>query len=158
MERPAKIAFLCVGGALFIGGLLLISRKITRGYRNNNPGNIRISDSAWIGKIGNDGTFEQFSEMWQGVRAIAKIILKYQSTYGLTTLRELGDKYAPASDNDGADYGAGLATTLSIDEDDDIDFSTNLQNIIHAIVINENSMDLITSDEYTEAIQSARTT
>jgi hypothetical protein len=158
MERPAKIAFLCVGGALFIGGLLLISRKITRGYRNNNPGNIRKSSSAWSGKVGDDGTFEMFSEMWYGVRAIAKILLTYQTTYGVDTLYDVGARYAPGSDNGGADYGAGLASTLGIDENDTIDISTNLQNIIHAIIINENSMDLITSDEYAEAIQSAQTT
>ena len=40
-------------------------KSIPRGYRNNNPLNIRISSSNWLGKVSpnTDGPFEQFSDI-----------------------------------------------------------------------------------------------
>ena len=45
-----------------------------RGYRNNNPLNLRISNNAWKGKIpasqNTDGAFEQFQTMAKGLFVI----------------------------------------------------------------------------------------
>lgn len=51
-----------------------------RGIRNNNPGNIKIGNSAWQGKIqaaNTDGTFEQFVSFPYGARAMIKLLQNY---------------------------------------------------------------------------------
>ena len=45
---------------------------MTRGYRNNNPLNIRIDKkNPWLGRVipNTDGEFEQFTSMAYGYRA-----------------------------------------------------------------------------------------
>lgn len=52
----------------------------TRGIRNNNPLNIKISKSKWVGKITKnkkDQTFEEFDTMKNGVRAAVKLLQNY---------------------------------------------------------------------------------
>lgn len=52
-----------------------------RGVRNNNPGNIKIGNSAWQGKIpvanNTDGVFEQFVSFPYGTRAMIKLLQNY---------------------------------------------------------------------------------
>lgn len=52
-----------------------------RGIRNNNPGNLKISNSPWNGKIpiaqNTDGTFEQFKSLAYGTRATIKLLKNY---------------------------------------------------------------------------------
>jgi hypothetical protein len=52
-----------------------------RGIRNNNPGNLKIGNSPWQGKIpvsqNTDGTFEQFSTFPLGTRAMIKLLKNY---------------------------------------------------------------------------------
>ena len=55
-------------------------RRLTaiRGLRNNNPGNIRMSDTTWQGKISKEfntdtnKAFEQFESLEYGLRALMK--------------------------------------------------------------------------------------
>lgn len=58
-----------------------------RGIRNNNPGNIKKSASTWLGKVGNDGTFETFDTAENGIRAMARLLRTYRNNYGLNTIR-----------------------------------------------------------------------
>lgn len=58
-----------------------------RGIRNNNPGNIKKSSSAWVGKVGNDGTFEIFDTPENGIRAMGRLLKTYRDHYGLNTIR-----------------------------------------------------------------------
>ena len=55
------------------------NKNLPRGYRNNNPLNLRISNNNWAGKVYNntDGAFEQFSSMAYGYRAAFMTIRKY---------------------------------------------------------------------------------
>lgn len=47
--------------------------NLSRGLRNNNPGNLILTSIGWDGKIPNaqntDGTFEQFTSANYGIRA-----------------------------------------------------------------------------------------
>lgn len=76
--------------------------NVTRGIRNNNPGNIRISTANWQGKIpitqNTDGAFEQFVSMGYGIRALYRLLITYFG-YGLNTVDAIIDRYAPAGDN-----------------------------------------------------------
>ena len=77
----------------------------TRGERNNNPGNIRISKIKWRGKItGTDTEFETFESPEDGIRAIAKILLTYQDKYNLKTIQQMICRWAPPAENNTSAY------------------------------------------------------
>lgn len=75
-------------------------KTLPRGFRNNNPLNIRIGN-AWIGEVVNptDTQFEQFTEMVYGLRAGFVLIRRYMERYHLRTIREIVSRWAPASEN-----------------------------------------------------------
>ena len=84
-----------------------MDKKIPRGYRNNNPLNIRYnSANKWLGKVANntDGTFEQFVSMEYGYRAALYLIRKYIFVDGLTTVAQIISKWAPANENNTEGY------------------------------------------------------
>ena len=83
----------------------------TRGIRNKNPFNIRISKSKWAGKVlhGTDPDFEQFDMMVWGVRAGLYLLTKYVRDYKLRTVKQIIHRYAPDGDgtnNEKAYYDA----------------------------------------------------
>ena len=71
-----------------------------RGYRNNNPLNIRISGNNWKGEIkpSQDGSFCQFTTMAYGFRAAMVCIRTYIKKYGCDTLEKIINRWAPWSD------------------------------------------------------------
>jgi len=73
---------------------------LPRGMRNNNPGNLRKSASAWQGKItnGTDSAFEQFTNFAYGTRAMIKLLKNYIGD-GYNTLDKIINRWAPAADN-----------------------------------------------------------
>lgn len=74
---------------------------MSRGLRNNNPGNIRHSPQTWRGEVaGTDTAFKTFSSMAYGYRAMFKLINNYQKKYGLSTIREIVTRWAPPIEND----------------------------------------------------------
>lgn len=96
---------------------------LPRGVRNNNPGNLRISNNAWKGKVpvaqNSDRTFEQFVEynglpghIW-GLRAMYIDLRGDVLKDGLDTLRKLITSYAPESDNNNTDaYIASVSRAI----------------------------------------------
>ena len=74
-----------------------------RGIRNNNPGNIKLSNTAWKGKVPNDqntdGTFEQFQDMPHGIRAVYRLLITYANKHKLRTVDEIIDRWAPSGEN-----------------------------------------------------------
>lgn len=83
-----------------------LGRIIPRGYRNNNPLNIRISSNNWQGKVtpNTDGSFEQFTTMPYGFRAAFALIRTYINKYGCNTIRKIINRWAPPSENDTSSY------------------------------------------------------
>lgn len=80
---------------------------LPRGYRNNNPLNIRInSGNNWQGKVSpnTDGTFEQFTSMAYGFRAAFVLIRNYINNYAATTVQAIISKWAPNNENNTAGY------------------------------------------------------
>lgn len=71
-----------------------------RGYRNNNPLNIRISGNNWKGEIkpSQDGSFCQFTTMAYGFRAAMVCIRTYIKKYGCNTLEKIINRWAPWDD------------------------------------------------------------
>jgi len=81
-------------------------QKVSRGLRNNNPGNIRISSTKWQGEItpSKDKSFKQFSSMAYGYRAVIKLLQNYRKLYHLKTIAELINRWAPSNENNTAGY------------------------------------------------------
>lgn len=82
-------------------------KKLPRGYRNNNPLNIRISDANdWQGEFqpNVDGVFEQFVSMEYGYRAALKLIRNYITKDRLTTVAQIINKWAPNNENNTSGY------------------------------------------------------
>lgn len=80
--------------------------KLPRGYRNNNPLNIRLTNTKWIGKVlpNTDGSFEQFSHMAYGYRAALRTIRTYISKYGCNTVAKIISRWAPENENNTSKY------------------------------------------------------
>ena len=77
-----------------------------RGLRNNNPGNIRKSQTRWQGEVipSKDSAFKQFTTMAYGYRAMMKLLLNYQHLYGLRTVETIITRWAPPIENDTQAY------------------------------------------------------
>ena len=77
-----------------------------RGYRNNNPLNIRRGANAWLGlkPTQTDGEFCQFRSMVYGFRAAFVLLRTYGRRYGCNTLHGIISRFAPARENDTEAY------------------------------------------------------
>lgn len=79
----------------------------SRGLRNNNPGNIRVSSNPWKGKITGalkkDKAFEEFKTIQYGYRALIKNLQTYITRDRVNTIRAIITKWAPASDGNFTD-------------------------------------------------------
>ena len=83
--------------------------NLPRGYRNNNPLNIRYNKfNSWKGKVipntDRNNTFEQFVSMPYGYRAALYLLRKYIKSYGCDTLAKIISKWAPANENNTQAY------------------------------------------------------
>lgn len=100
-----------------------------RGTRNNNPGNIKYTSLNWKGKVpksantdqrnsqGNP-TFEQFQEMQFGIRALYRLLVTYANKYGIRSVDQIIDRYAPPGENSEsarANYKQFVKDTASTD-------------------------------------------
>ena len=75
--------------------------KTSRGYRNNNPGNIRLGTVTYQGEVvpSKDKAFRQFRTMAYGYRAMFVLLHTYQRKHGLMTIEAMIARYAPAVEN-----------------------------------------------------------
>lgn len=78
----------------------------SRGIRNNNPFNIRKTSQSWKGKIkhGSDPDFEQFQNIWYGLRAGFLLLRNGYLMKGFDTVERIMYRFAPCSENDTASY------------------------------------------------------
>lgn len=116
---------------------------LPRGYRNNNPVNIRISGNNWRGKVSpnTDGAFEQFIDLVHGYRA-ALVLLRGKGyiSGGNNTIRKIITKFAPANENNTAGYIQRVSQLSGIDPDEVISKNdrSRLCNILYAMSTVEN--------------------
>jgi hypothetical protein len=126
-----------------------------RGIRNNNPGNIRRDDTAWVGLAADqtDPDFFVFSEAIWGLRAILRIIHSYEGR-GLTTVRGWITAWAPPSDGNDTDaYVAAVAAAVGVDPDDtvSIENAATASAVLGAIVTEENGVQPYGTDVLSRA-------
>ena len=90
--------------------------KMSRGLRNNNPGNIVKSAAKWQGEVeGSDSRFCTFNNMTHGYRALLLLLDTYQRKHGCTTLTKIFQRYCPASTqgDDPKRYARNVADFIS---------------------------------------------
>ncbi len=90
--------------------------RLSRGIRNNNPGNIRLSVSTFKGEVSpsSDTSFKQFESMAWGYRAMFLIIHNYDQLYGINTLNKIIRRWAPDVENDTNAYIKTVAKRLGV--------------------------------------------
>ena len=94
--------------------------KMSRGLRNNNPGNIRLGNFRYKGEKSksSDSVFRQFESVEWGYRAMFVLLHTYAVKHGCYTLRQIINRYAPPTENftEGYIRRVAHATHLSPDE------------------------------------------
>ena len=94
--------------------------KMSRGLRNNNPGNIRLGNFRYKGERAksSDSAFRQFESVEWGYRAMFVLLHTYATKRGCRTLRAMINRYAPPTENFTEGYLRCVtnATHLSPDE------------------------------------------
>ena len=123
---------------------------MSRGLRNNNPGNIRLSAMRYRGEVvpSADIAFKQFETMAWGYRAIFMLLDTYRVKHGLTTLRGMIGRYAPPCENDTGRYLAFVAYRSGVDPDVVLDTRAREQmvSVVGAMSRMENGVEPIADD------------
>lgn len=144
-----------IGGAA-LEAISAAGQLLTRGLRNNNPGNIRISGAAWLGKVSpnTDGEFEQFNEAENGIRALARVLKSYAAR-GVNTIDTIIRTYAPASENNTSAYITSVEKQTGISRYTVLQYPRDLYALVPAIIKHENGINPYTPDTITTGIMRA---
>lgn len=141
-------------------------KKLPRGIRNNNPGNIRISPTRWQGQkaVQSDLSFVEFNTPAAGIRALMKVLMTYYNRHNLKTVRQIINRWAPVNENDTDSYVRSVAGFVGVKEGQAIkvDDPETLVDLTKAIIIHENGPApssvnpfWYTDQEYSQAVKSA---
>lgn len=90
---------------------------MTRGLRNNNPGNIRLSrTTVWQGEVrpSRDKAFCQFRTMAYGYRALIKLLQNYRRTGGCRTISDFIHRWAPPVENNTSAYISRVCREMQV--------------------------------------------
>lgn len=115
---------------------------MTRGERNNNPGNIDRNATKWQGMapLQTDPRFVVFTSAEFGIRALACVLLSYSRKHGLNTVRGMIDRWAPPVENDTGAYVDAVCRQCSVEPDDIVNPENDscLEMLVRAIIKHEN--------------------
>lgn len=142
------------------GGYVTYTHFRQRGIRNNNPGNLRLTDIAWKGKVprsqNTDGAFEQFRDdagvpghIW-GIRA-AYVDVRSKLSGGYNTVRKIISRYAPPNENNTEAYIAVVARAVGKSADAALT-SADLPRVLEAIIKHENGVQPYPATDLQRAI------
>ena len=129
--------------------------KQPRGIRNNNPGNIRYTGTAWQGLANppSDGEYCIFVSVQYGLRALAKLLRNY-STMGFKTISQIISRYAPAPENNTAAYINSVVKNTGYSANEQLNLADDnvLINLMKAIILQENGKQPYSTAEISAAI------
>ena len=122
----------------------LINTSLPRGIRNNNPGNIRRTTDQWEGMkaVQTDPVYVEFTHPKYGFRAMTRVLRNYQKI-GITTVRDMINRWAPNTENPTGNYVNFVADKLGQHPDAEVNLTTQLLPLIKAIVAFENGSSFI---------------
>jgi hypothetical protein len=132
-----------LGAFLLLGGGGYAVYNMTRGLRNNNPGNIIYDGTAWEGLANppSDGTFCIFTDPTYGIRAMGQILTNYVTADGIApTVTAIINRWAPPSANNTAAYVTAVANSLGVDPNASLDMSSVMPALVAAIITQENGL------------------
>lgn len=139
MKTQTKFLALLIGGLLFLLKDQIMKLIGTRGVRNNNPFNIKLTSDNWNGSInGNDETFVTFKNPYWGIRAGAIILMNYEKNYNIKTIDKLINRFAPNSENNTQAYINAVSKAVGVLPHQEISIKDNLLAISKAIIHHEN--------------------
>lgn len=128
--------------------------RTSRGFLNNNPGNVDRSADVWQGEIRDpadprltkfqrneleNGRFAVFAEPRPGIRMLAKTLFAYRDRLGHRTVRRIINTWAPPVENDTGAYVNAVAARVGVSPDAELnlnDFKT-MKALVSAIIIHE---------------------
>lgn len=124
--------------------------ELTRGVRNNNPGNIDWSkNNNWQGQLGlelqvgrNTPRFARFDTAENGIRALGKLLQTYFNKHKLNTVRAIIQRWAPEVENDTGAYITVVAQRCGVGPSEPIKDIRNPQilgGLMRAIIKHENA-------------------
>ena len=107
---------------------------MSRGLRNNNPGNIRLGTVRYKGERAksSDAAFRQFESMEWGYRAMFVLLHTYALKHNCHTLRSMINRYAPPIENHTENYIRRVAYASHLSPDETI--STTDRGVMTAVV------------------------
>lgn len=133
-----------------------------RGIRNNNPLNIRRTQSKWLGEVDNlqgqrDRSFCQFEKLCYGYRAAGKLLQRYQIKYKLYVLIDIIGKWAPPSENNTRAYADRVAKQMTKELGEPISVASLLDLVkdritLRALIV---AMHLVENGQLPSAIERA---
>lgn len=120
--------------------------KQSRGYRNNNPGNIDWNPkNKWQGQTGIEATgspprFAAFSSPEYGIRAMALLLTTYQDRHNCRTIRQMITRWAPSNENNTDAYVSAVARHMKVENGSyivDTHKYEDLRPLVEAIITHE---------------------
>lgn len=125
-----------------------IDPRHTRGFLNNNPGNLDRSSPPWNGEVRdvaqctNDvqrmelthGRFCVFVDAEHGIRAMAKNLRAYHDRLGCRSVRDYINRWAPPNENNTQAYIEAVAAKLAVLPDAPIALELAMPLLIDAII------------------------
>lgn len=95
----------------------------TRGFNANNPLDIRKGKDVWVGQVeGKDPAFVTFETPEAGIRAAVKLLQTYKKQ-GKTTITDILEKFAPATENETGRYIKNVSEWTGFAPDEQLDTS-----------------------------------
>lgn len=139
-----------------------ISNKVSRGIRNNNPGNIRHACGKddkcdWQGldasKEKTDKDFCTFKTMGYGCRALIKTLQTYVKKHRCMSIAQVVCRWAPSNENDTESYIYSVSSFCHYGAQSKLDFKKRPDlwlNMARAIARHENGEDVkyITEEDW----------
>ncbi|MNK80462.1 hypothetical protein D3C87_1001770 [compost metagenome] len=120
------------------------ANNVPRGIRNHNPGNLdRNAANKWQGLAADqssDPRFCVFTDPTWGIRALTVLLINYQDKYGIRTIKDIINRWAPGHENDTDAYvlmvskQTGLSPNVRL-ELHDYQF---MEPVVQAIIRHEN--------------------
>lgn len=140
---------------------------VTRGIRNNNPGNIdRNPANKWQGRMRPEQMtpdqraekrFEVFATPQWGIRAMCVLLISYFDRHGCDTVRKVISRWAPPKENDTDAYVNAVAKAVGVPPDEWINVHEyrRLHPLVVAIIRHENGVQPYNPDVIEEGLRLA---
>ena len=151
----ALIVTATVVGVAAAGRKVYSAITLPRGMRNNNPGNIKLTNTAWRGKVprhkNTDGVFEQFTDPVYGTRAMIKTLISYIKG-DHNTIEKIIHRYAPSSENNTLAYISAISKATGIARYKKLDpTKETLKKLVQSMAHHENGRAAVSTNMFNQA-------